>query len=131
MKLLLNGKLFNQQREALKKNMVKKNFKFVNKSNLIQDPLKLPKRLSDNFVKYLKTIYKMSKSGESITSKALANALHIKNPRTIVSFFNRNDYPEYYIKIDKKNISWKYELTKKGYEALSIIKFFKQYYSNC
>ncbi|TKJ22166.1 MAG: hypothetical protein CEE42_13205 [Promethearchaeota archaeon Loki_b31] len=109
---------------------VKQNFKLVYSSELIKDPFKLSKRLSGNFEKCLIAIDKLSKTGGIITNRILANALGVKSPKIVAQFFDRNEYLKQFIRISREDRITEYELTKKGFKALSLMNYFKKYYSS-
>ena len=97
---------------------------------MIKDPFKLSKRLSDNFEKYLIAIDNLSKMGGIITNRIIANALGVKSPKIVAQFFDRNEYLKQFIRISREDRITEYELTKKGFKALSLMNYFKKYYSS-
>ncbi len=111
-------------------NICTRNFTLLHNKNSIKNPLKLSKRLSDNFEQFLYAIYELSKLGNSITNISIASYLGLSSRKIVSSFFTRNDYMKLYVKINKTEKVYKYSLTKKGVEAVSLMKYFKDYYKD-
>jgi hypothetical protein len=108
---------------------VKHGFCVMKNNNHIRDVLKLPKRLSNNFIKYLELIDKMSKSKVKITNKSLAYNMGASTYKVPMEFFNRNsDFLRKFVFINKKGRVTTYKLTNEGLEAVSLMNYFRKYY---
>ena len=47
-----------------------------------------------------------------------------------MAFFNRNNYLKKFVNINKNKKITTYSLTKKGEDAITLMKYFKEYYSS-
>ncbi|TFG10158.1 MAG: hypothetical protein EU535_08490 [Promethearchaeota archaeon] len=123
------------------KNMIKKvlnDYKYVHdrfalfyKTKDIRDPLKQSMRISDSFETYLIAISEILSSGQVVTNSSLANYLDYANSNAPIKFFNRNkEIMRNYVYINKIGKETKYSLTNKGKEAISLMNYFKKYYSS-
>jgi len=112
-------------------NRVHEKFTPIYKSPEIKDPLKQSMRISDSFEKYLTTIDRISRSGRVVTNESIANELSLSDFTVVLKFFNRNSaVMEEFVNIDKTNRPTTYTLTDKGVDAVSLIRYFKDYYNS-
>ena len=109
---------------------VRKNSLPIYYDGLINDPLKLSKRISEKLESHLIAIYKISKTEKNVTNSSIAQYLDLTSRKLVDQFFGRNDYMKEFVKIDKNEKIHTYYLTKKGIEAVSLIYYFRKYYSS-
>ena len=110
-------------------------FKPINSLGSIGNPLKKSININENFVEYLLAIYEISASGRDTTNKNLANFLKLDKSTFRIWFRRNKDFIENYVHITYKK-SQKgsdtsiYNLTDKGKKIISLIIYFKEYYSS-
>ena len=109
---------------------VRKNSLPIYYDGLINDPLKLSKRISEKLESHLIAIYEMSKTENTVTNSSIAQYLDLTSRKLVDSFFGRSDYMKDFVKIDKNKKIHTYSLTKKGIEAVSLIYYFRKYYNS-
>jgi len=75
-------------------------------------------------------IHEISKLGNDVTNKSLANYVGVNSNKIPAQFFSRSDYMKEFVNIRKNGRITTYKLTKKGKEAVSLLIYFKKYYKN-
>ncbi len=104
-------------------------FRIIRNNGSFGEPLRLPKRLSNNFVMYLIAISDLKESGQIVDNKSLSRWLKV-DLKTPKGFFKRNKFIEKFVSIDKRSKSYTYKLTKEGKDAILLILYFRDYYCN-
>ena len=73
---------------------------------------------------------KLTKLKQTITNRTLADALGLSSYKLPMQFFSRSDYMKQFININKNERVTTYNLTDKGKEAITLIEYFKKFYSS-